>query len=80
MSNLVPFPSYIYQKEKKLKDLEQHLSDLEQEISFDKYELELEREKLRSERSVYKSKLLTAFLAGAVSSLLLATVTAALYI
>ena len=70
MSNLVDFPSYIYEKERALKQKEEELFALEQELSYESFILDLDKSKKSSLMMNQKAKSVTLLAGGFVMGIM----------
>jgi len=79
MGKLVEFPSYIYEKEKRLKKKANELFELEQVLSYKSFEVELEESRLNLRMAGQKSRMIVSFVTGFVVGVLAFTLAIALY-
>ena len=77
MGELIGFPSYIYEKEKRLEKKANELFELEQELSYKSFEMELEESRLNLKMTGQKSRMIVSFVAGFVVGTM--TFTAAIF-
>ena len=71
MGKLVAFPSYIYEKEKRLEKKANELFELEQELSYKSFEMELEESRLNLRMTGQKSRMIATFVSGFVVGIML---------
>lgn len=67
MGDLINFPTWFYEKERKL-------NELEHDLAIQHYSIEREKYLIKTERSGMKSKILVAFSVGLVAGLSLGLV------
>tara|TARA_Y100000592_G_C5474601_1_gene321510 strand:- start:521 stop:763 length:243 start_codon:yes stop_codon:yes gene_type:complete len=79
MSNLVDFPSYIYEKERALRQKEEELFALEQELSYESFVMDLDKGKQRSLVLNHKAKVVSLFAAGFITGIMSVVVLLMLY-
>jgi len=79
MGELVGFPSYIYEKEKRLEKKANELFELEQELSYKSFEMELEESRLNLRMTGQKSRMVATFVSGFVVGIMSFAIAVILY-
>ena len=79
MGKLVEFPSYIYEKEKRLEKKANELFELEQELSYKSFEMELEESRLNLRMTGQKSRMIATFVSGFVVGIMLFALAVIIY-
>ena len=79
MGELIGFPSYIYEKEKRLEKKANELFELEQDLSYKSFEMELEEARLNLRMTGQKSRMVVTFVTGFVTGVMTFALAVILY-